>query len=680
MSHVFLQNMLCFSCHARQQLTTNIRFSHKNVSFAKILLHQRQQLSNDCKYGEFGNASSKGKLKTSKHATGHVLKSKHSSKVYKQRLTETDHISAKVIDDADVDNDYFGLNDTSRDDFEAPVRFPDKLPRHYKTVEQGKKDKQIEPTLYGHVRYDNKPKAGGSGRISDQRNSPSNDSSRRKADSFIDDQYFAYEGNFKKDTTSETNRQPPMKRSDKYENGKLQNKFSRTKTAEGENGYDVASNKKGLGFIDSQYFDETSQKHKSIEVIEIPDQTNDQEKPSEVLDKQKIRHFDDDVNDIDRQYFVDTSVTRTFEATPIDDSDNERRETRIRKIKDTHAQHKEPENLKRNKGFNDNLPRFEKKSEKVNSAYDAAMKIRKEKESSKHINLYGEMMPKEFDSKGFKILRNQVPHFDNAPSLDVRNVLRKSILYQKDDIIAINKPYGLPMHDGPGVIHSVSDFLDSIIPRTQLYPVHRLDKETTGVMLFAKTESMAKELRDMFSERKVTKRYLAITKNIPKRVSGEIDIPLSEVTLDGKAKLTLKPHSSPDLKPVMPKGGEGTEAVTRYRILDSGERIALLECMPLTGKKHQIRVHLANGLDCPILGDHKYAHFNKLAPMRLHPSILELLNIQQTKVRHLALHLHARSIMIPKFLNGRNLYVSAWLPPHFIKNLKSLKLKLPKNM
>lgn len=623
--------------------------------------------------------------------------------------------------------DFFGF-DSAKDTYDGPIEFPESLPRNLrkKYINNGQdkkeKTKQFEQKLYGYVRYDKirqthnvtskernassspqlgeapkqqekvhshkhltKPGTQDKAKLEKSRsaNNLKSHTSESQADCYVDDQYFAYEGQFK----------------DKY-NSSQRDKYlkseSNSYTAEVEQKPDSSSRQTGklkdfdkrseeLNYIDNQYF--TTERNQQKNDRDLNNETCT-ENAQMIQDKlSDCMTYEEEMNDIDRQYFAESSATQAIRSKSrlkgLDTNGIKHRtmdkDPEYRKHQTTNEKEKiSSETLKRRDGIATKEP--DGKTQRQTTAYELSMKIRKEKERTNSVNLYGEMNPRELDSKGFRILKNQVPHFDNAPSIDVRHVLRQSVIYNRDDIVAINKPYGIPSHDGPGVVHSMSNFLDSLLPKTQLFPVHRLDQETTGVMLFAKTEDRARELSERFESGNLKKRYLAITKNIPKLASGEIDIPISEVKVDGKIKMTLKPHYSPDLKPVMKKRTGGSDAVTRYRILATSDKCALLECVPLTGKKHQIRVHLAYGLDCPILGDHKYSHFNRMAPMKLHPVMLQKLRIQQSKVRHLAVHLHARSIAIPEYLNGRTLFVSAPLPPHFIKNIKSLKLKLPKNM
>ncbi|XP_041347380.1 uncharacterized protein LOC121367341 [Gigantopelta aegis] len=328
------------------------------------------------------------------------------------------------------------------------------------------------------------------------------------------------------------------------------------------------------------------------------------------------------------------------------------------------------------------------------SAYYLAMKIRREmKSKGQHVSKENVVETNELDherryagpvdSKGFRILKNQVPDFGNTPSVMIANELKKSIIYNKGDVIAIYKPYGLPSHGGPGVRVSVGQLLPQLCDMlsgkeniNMLHLVHRLDKETTGVMLLAKTPEMAWRLKNAFRKQEVMKMYWVIVKGIPKPSEGIIDIPMSEGKVEGIHRMVLRPDYTEYTKLTEKKRSiKSYRAITRYRVLESASDAALVECQPHTGVKHQIRVHLAYGLNTPILGDHKYSHFTKLAPQRLFPDMLQQLGIRQSKVRHVPMHLHAKSIVIPEILDGQNLAVSCRLPRHFVTNMSRLRLK-----
>ncbi|KAL3857482.1 hypothetical protein ACJMK2_012150 [Sinanodonta woodiana] len=315
------------------------------------------------------------------------------------------------------------------------------------------------------------------------------------------------------------------------------------------------------------------------------------------------------------------------------------------------------------------------------SAHDVAMEIRNKLQKNTQLNPSAKNMYS-LDSKGFRILKGQVRDLNNMPSSEVLELLYRSIIYNENDIVAINKPYGLPSHGGPGVQISVGQLLPSLAEKLDrkletLHLIHRLDKEATGVMLLARTPEMAWRINGAFRHREVIKKYWAITKNVPKPSEGIINIPMAEGTVQGKTRMVLRPDygDQRELLKMKKNYQPKYEAVTRYRVRDDHGSAALVECMPETGIKHQIRVHLAFGLNTPILGDHKYSHFDKLAPQKLPPDILHRLKVQQSKVRYVPMHLHALSVMIPEFLGGKNFYVSATLPMHFVRNLSSLKLK-----
>ena len=319
----------------------------------------------------------------------------------------------------------------------------------------------------------------------------------------------------------------------------------------------------------------------------------------------------------------------------------------------------------------------EKQVKKPESAAEAAAMKRAELEQNSGMRLFGRINAKKTDSKGFRILSGQVPDFTKVPAHDIADVLRNNIIYDRNDIVAINKPYGLSSRGGPGSRVSIEQLLGDLIPKTRLHLVGGLGKQTTGVLLLSKTEEMAENLKDALKKEDTIKRYIVITKNVPKLMKGEINIPIGEEIINGKVRKKLKPHGDSEIGIPARLSKNAEEAVTRYEVLARQDSWALIECWPLTNVKHQVRVHLALGLNCPILGDHKYSHFDKIAPMKLHKDMLDQLKVRQSKVREIAMHLHGTAVIIPGFLDGHNLVVTAPLPPHFIKNMKSLNLKMP---
>ncbi|KAL4630689.1 RNA pseudouridylate synthase domain-containing protein 4-like isoform X2 [Arapaima gigas] len=275
------------------------------------------------------------------------------------------------------------------------------------------------------------------------------------------------------------------------------------------------------------------------------------------------------------------------------------------------------------------------------------------------------------------------------------NVLAKALcralLHEDRRMVAVNKPYGVPVHGGPGVGNNINDVLsvmakmiDSCGTEPHLHLCHRLDKETTGVMLLARSKEAADEVQQLFRMHRVEKKYLVVCVGVPIPVEGVIDIPIMEKEFRGSQphyKMALSPvyrvSESGDRLTRMCSSHQAHDAVTQYRVLDSAGGCSLLELQPVTGVKHQIRVHLANGLGCPILGDHKYAHWSKLAPQKLPESVLKRLALEQSKARYLPLHLHARRLVLPGLESHANTTITAPLPRFFTNSLSRLKLSLP---
>ncbi|XP_054706670.1 pseudouridylate synthase RPUSD4, mitochondrial-like [Uloborus diversus] len=293
------------------------------------------------------------------------------------------------------------------------------------------------------------------------------------------------------------------------------------------------------------------------------------------------------------------------------------------------------------------------------------------------------VIPKECkrDSKGFRILENQVPDFTNCTNDEIVSLLRNSVLYSDDNLIILNKPYNLVIHESEttkdrclsSLLEDLAKDLDPKNASPKLLTVHRLDKETTGCLLLARTEIMAQTLKSYFAQRKIMKKYLIITSKVPEPLEGIIDIPISEGFIERKSRMVLQPEIPSDIK-YYNHCNKGKRAVTQYKVISTRHNAALVEVRPETGIKHQIRVHFGFGLSCPILGDHKYSHLTKLAPQKLQADILQKLYVRQSKVRYIPMHIHAQSIVIPDYFEKRNLFVAAPLPEHMKRSMKALQL------
>ncbi|MGE0709394.1 MAG: RluA family pseudouridine synthase [Planctomycetota bacterium] len=179
------------------------------------------------------------------------------------------------------------------------------------------------------------------------------------------------------------------------------------------------------------------------------------------------------------------------------------------------------------------------------------------------------------------------------------------ILYQDEHLLVIDKPAGLSVHPGAGrrtgtlvnaLLHLTGGALSSIGGEDRPGIVHRLDKDTTGVLVVARTDRAHRELARQFHDREVRKRYLALTEGVPRRREGTIDQPIGRDPLHRKRMTTLP---------------GGRAAQTRYEVLEVFVRHALVACWPRTGRTHQLRVHLRS-IGAPCAADAVYGRRARL--------------------------------------------------------------------
>lgn len=214
--------------------------------------------------------------------------------------------------------------------------------------------------------------------------------------------------------------------------------------------------------------------------------------------------------------------------------------------------------------------------------------------------------------------------------------LRAAVLYRDDDMIAINKPAGLSVQGGKGIDRHVDGMLDALRFDAEERPrlVHRLDRDTSGVLLLARTARAASWLAAAFREKDTRKLYWAAVVGVPKLHQGKIDLSLSKLPRPAGEKVVADE--------------EGRRAITYYQVLEhAGTRVAWLALMPVTGRTHQLRAHCA-AMGTPILGDGKYGGEAAFLPgAEIAPQ----------------LHLHARAIEVPRERGG-TIRIVAPLSPH----------------
>ena len=230
--------------------------------------------------------------------------------------------------------------------------------------------------------------------------------------------------------------------------------------------------------------------------------------------------------------------------------------------------------------------------------------------------------------------RNAVPQAEDIPL---------EILYEDGDLAVVVKPRGMVVHPAAG--HSEGTLVNALLGNLdelggiggELRPgiVHRLDKDTSGLMLTAKNDETQEALSRMLKERQVEKHYRAMVEGTMKEAQGRIDAPIDRSKRDRK-KMAVDP--------------EGREAVTDWRVLAEGRGCSLLDVHILTGRTHQIRVHMRS-VNHPVCGDPLYG-FEK-------------------GIRVPCLMLHAWSLRFRHPRSGEELYFQAALPADFQQGLRS---------
>ncbi|MDF1657575.1 MAG: RluA family pseudouridine synthase [Verrucomicrobiales bacterium] len=190
---------------------------------------------------------------------------------------------------------------------------------------------------------------------------------------------------------------------------------------------------------------------------------------------------------------------------------------------------------------------------------------------------------------------------DEKPAELAGEMIDLEVLFEDDDVIVINKDPGMVVHPASGnadgtlvnaLIHHTGGNLSKLADSDRPGIVHRLDKDTSGCIVAAKSDRAYESLVAQFSGRETGKEYLAVTQGVPTSQSGTL-------------KTQIGRHPVNRQKMAILEAPAGKEAVTDYRILhaDEAAKWALLSCVIHTGRTHQIRVHLKEGLHCPILGD-----------------------------------------------------------------------------
>jgi tRNA pseudouridine32 synthase/23S rRNA pseudouridine746 synthase len=240
-----------------------------------------------------------------------------------------------------------------------------------------------------------------------------------------------------------------------------------------------------------------------------------------------------------------------------------------------------------------------------------------------------------------------------APQLseDEKAFVRSLVIYEDADILALNKPPGLSSQGGRGQVHTLDELLFAFAKPSGVKPrlVHRLDRDTSGVILTARSQPAAAFLGKALMRRRFRKTYLAIvTPCAPAPPAGLIEAPLRRDESGREAFMRVCDPGHPDAE----------AALTRYRTLAEGPASALVEASPQTGRMHQIRVHLAS-IGRPIAGDARYGG---------------ALTLAGEPVPRLMLHAFALEFPHP---GGELLRITAAPPADFVAIAREAGLDLP---
>jgi 23S rRNA pseudouridine1911/1915/1917 synthase len=218
-----------------------------------------------------------------------------------------------------------------------------------------------------------------------------------------------------------------------------------------------------------------------------------------------------------------------------------------------------------------------------------------------------------------------------------------NIIYEDDDLLIINKESGMVVHPAPG--HYTGTLVNALLYHYPMIQgenhrpgiVHRLDKDTSGLMIVAKNECSLEKLSEMISTKVVERKYLAIVDGVIKNDSGEIDAPIGRDVRD-RQKMAVTDQNA-------------KEAITHFKVLERFQNHTLIECKLDTGRTHQIRVHMAY-IGYPVCNDPLYG---------------------RGKCTEFGQMLHSYSIRFPHPRNGKELFFTVDPPKEFQDKLEELR-------
>lgn len=256
----------------------------------------------------------------------------------------------------------------------------------------------------------------------------------------------------------------------------------------------------------------------------------------------------------------------------------------------------------------------------------------------------------QFATGGIKSLMNKKKLTDEDAAY-----MHSLVIFDDGDVIALNKPHGIATQGGTNQKRYIDGMLEALADKEGVVPrlVHRLDKDTSGVLLLARSAKVARELGAAFKGRDVKKIYWAVVTPSPEAFEGTIKAPIAKAGGAGREKMVVDEE-------------EGKFAVTDYAVIENANReAAFVAFWPRTGRTHQIRIH-AQVMGCPILGDGKYKAIKD--PESKRPDV-DMAGMDISK----RLHLHAHRIIMPHPIkHGKVIDVTAPLPVELVKSWRAL--------
>ena len=232
-----------------------------------------------------------------------------------------------------------------------------------------------------------------------------------------------------------------------------------------------------------------------------------------------------------------------------------------------------------------------------------------------------------------------------------RRLIEDMILFEDDHVLVLNKPFALAVQGGTGTKRHIDGLLEGMSDRFGDRPrlVHRLDRDTTGVLLVAKHRNAAAKLGRIFQTRSAAKTYWALVSGVPRPAQGKIEAALVKAS---------GPDGDRVRKSLPGEQAQAMHATTYYSVIERvGQKAAWVSLKPVTGRQHQLRAHM-DLIGHPIVGDNKYGGDKELPAANMEPR----------------LHLHARRLVLPHPFEDGKIDVTAPLAPHMLETWELLGL------